>query len=316
MSIYKTILVMSSIILLSFSVSSAQKKWSLFTQKAQTLCSQSAIKDEDILLKDSYQYTHIILINPEYVSHKVLSWIEQGGYLLIAWEYQGLHNSSMLMDYLDLDIIPFQKNSFELEILDQKYKVKPKFNDEIEGVWWHPQHQLSFTLAPWLSYQPVAFKEGSTWFTKNIQPIAITYAGLSFAYRVKIGKGIFTFMGDSDAFSDQMLIIPQNEDMSEHITEWFVKTHKRKTKKSTCSLLVIYNHSLRSDYIDAPFVMNKMKEYTQKAFKYIQSIGQQEGSIFMIIRIVKFFVLFFFLNAIYHHRTTLIKVYKKLAQFK
>jgi hypothetical protein len=302
--------------------------WSRFDQQLQKHCLQHKIKDK-LYIKDFTTFTHAVLLDPEYISHKILRWIAQGGQLLIAWEIQGLQKSSTLMEYLDLSPIPFQNNEFILHFLDEKYHVKPRFTDEVEGVWWHPQHNLSFKLAPWLAYQPIAFKEGPTWFTKNINPLAVTYDGLSFAYRVRLGEGVLTFLGDSDALSDSMVSVPQNYAMMMTVAQWFTKeklnnhslnaTHLSPIDSSiqpsrTCRLLIAHHTSVQEYYIDPPLLLKKIRDYTKIFVNYMKQLSTNEQSLARLFKILKFLLLLSFIRLLYRKRKALLDAYKRISK--
>lgn len=304
------------------------RTWNRFDQQLQKHCPQHTLKDK-LYIKDFTTFTHAVLLDPEYISHKILRWIAQGGQLFIAWEIQGLQRSSTFMEYLDLSPIPFQNNEFTLNFLDEKYRIKPRFTDEVEGVWWHPQHNLSFKLAPWLAYQPIAFKEGPTWFTKNINPLAVTYDGLSFAYRVRLGEGVLTFLGDSDALSDSMVSVPQNYAMMTTVAQWFTKeklnnlslntAHTSTIDSSihasrTCRLLIAHHTSVQEHYIDPPLVLKKIKNYVKKVMNYMKQLSTDEQSLARLFKVLKFLVLLSFIRLLYHKRTALLEAYKRISK--
>lgn len=177
----------------------------------------------------------LIAIYPKQIDVEALNWVGKGGHLFLALNAQSVKGAQTFLQALDLKAIPQKLLAQNIKASELAKKQQITKKQQIKGAWPFPSDHASaskftnYLMTPWLTVDPLAFIEGSSWFKGSIPPIAIDEQGQSIAYRVRYGKGILTLFGDADALSDQLSILPENRRFSQAILWWI--THPYPTKK-------------------------------------------------------------------------------------
>lgn len=177
-----------------------------------------------VQLESLSTHQSIVAIYPKTVSVHILEWVGQGGSIFLTLNQQTVDGSRALLDALDLRPIKSTLNTSGLR-----------------GAWPYPQSQLDQKggstplLTPWITIDPLSFEEGNSWLRGGITPIAIEENGYSLAYRVRYGQGTISLFGDGDALSDQLLVLPENQRLSQSITWWITKP--REGEKMSCDVI-------------------------------------------------------------------------------
>ena len=180
-----------------------------FDQWKKELMSEASsfLESEELRIEDLPSEALLIALYPKRLSVTVLSWVGAGGSLFLTLNATSVSAAEDVMNALDL----------EAEINGQRE------GEWIVGAWPFPiererpsrgQHLL---LAPWLTWRPLSFVEGTSWYKGDIPPIAIDERGHSLGYRVRYGRGTLTLLGDGDALSDQMRVIAENRRFSQSV---------------------------------------------------------------------------------------------------
>ena len=167
----------------------------------------SFLESDELRIEELPSEALLVALYPKHLSVTVLSWVGAGGSLFLTLNATSVSAAEDVMNALDLEVESSGQREGQL----------------IVGAWPFPvererpsrgQHQL---LAPWLTWRPLSFIEGSSWYKGDIPPIAIDERGHSLGYRVRYGRGTLTLLGDGDALSDQMRVIGENRRFSQSV---------------------------------------------------------------------------------------------------
>ena len=205
----------------SFSKQTSFKGWIIDLKKAASTFKSS----QHIWIEDLDTNALLITIYPKQLDVEVLNWVGKGGKLFVALNRESVAGADTFLKALDLKVIvPQQMN-------------QPM--DQIKGAWPFPKQSVqnskftNYLLTPWLTINPLTFREGVSWFKGAIPPIAIDEYGHSIAYRVRYGKGILTLFGDADALSDRLSVLPENRRFSQAILWWITHPYPSSPQDST-----------------------------------------------------------------------------------
>ncbi len=158
----------------------------------------------------------VVSLYPQKISVQILNWVGAGGSLFLTLNHATAEEARELLTALDLKVHP--QSTAE--------------NIEVSGAWPFPMayqkstQGLNHLLTPWLTWRPLTFTEGVSWFKGEISPLAIDEKGRSLGYRVRYGQGTFTLFGDGDGLSDQMRVIPENRRFAQSVM-WLISHPKR-----------------------------------------------------------------------------------------
>ena len=156
----------------------------------------------------------VVALYPQSLSLALLDWVGRGGILFLTLNPESISIAQPLLTALDLK--PHIPNDSP-----QQYIV---------GAWPFPKQKrkqnntLHRLLTPWLTVNPLTFEEGDSWFKGEITPIAISENGYSLGYRIRYGQGTFTLLGDGEALSDQLRMLPENRRLAQAILWWLQYT--------------------------------------------------------------------------------------------
>ena len=222
---------------------------------------------EEVKVEELPQSSLLIALYPAQISIKILNWVGAGGSLFVTLNQSSVNAAEDVISALDLSV----------ESNDQALSL------DLVGAWpfpsetEHPSSGQHYLLAPWITWRPLTFKEGSSWFKGEIPPIAIDEQGRSLAYRVRYGQGTLTLFGDGDALSDQMRNIGENRRFTQSVM-WMLSS--RSTKEQSEMDLI--------EGRDAGSTSESLGEvYFMKPGGLILSEAEEESIVYHIKELVK-----------------------------